>query len=289
MIVVDATLFGVLNDARARQRQRCRRRRIWITAAVAIAGRDGRSPCTAGRPRNAGGSPGAIEDCATVRRRMRLADHDHRDAKPIAIGDSPGTPTPATATDALPPRLTSDPLGGSQIFINYVRRARVITGGTYFIYPLRATTCGRLDTRGDAIALTNVTHCGIKGFSETFGGATASQIEAGKMLAYGGGCSRSLDTSLLTGVVPDGVATVTLHYRAGTRRRLQPQAGTGSHDHNHRREQRHRRHDPAGPRQRSLLDHDNLARHQRPDHQDVHPLVGVDGPPERVARAWITK
>jgi len=209
--MVDATLFGVLNDARARRR----RRRIRITAVVAVAavttvalgllvGRG--TPASRTGPSKT--APLLVVGCAS---------------KTTTTGTPSGSllailgvlRRPATPVDALPVRLTRNPLGGAQIFINYVRRARVVTGGTYYIYPLRATTCGRADTRGDSVALTDVTHCGASGASETFGGATASQLESGDMLAYGGGCSRSLDTSLVTGVLPDGVATVALHYRAG--------------------------------------------------------------------------
>jgi len=130
---------------------------------------------------------------------------------------------PATPADTPSPQieaaLTRNPIGGSQVFINYLRRARVTPTSTYYLYPVRATNCGQLAGSGESIILSDVPKgCGPPGTGVAFssiGGISAAAIEAGHALEYGGGCSRSLDTSLVSGIVPDGVATVTLNYPAG--------------------------------------------------------------------------
>jgi hypothetical protein len=118
---------------------------------------------------------------------------------------------PATPADSFRPSplLTR----GVRIFVNYVRRARVVSGSTYYVYPVFATPCGVLSGQsGESMALTDVTHsCG----TGTVAGLTAVQIRQGEALSYGGDCSRSLLLSQVSGIVPDGVAAVTLHYPAG--------------------------------------------------------------------------
>jgi hypothetical protein len=128
---------------------------------------------------------------------------------------------PAGPADALPSRfrqsLVNHPIGGAQVFVNYVRLARTTATGSYFIYPVQAPNCGPLARTGQTIAVAKVAdHCGADhGAIGTVGGITVAGIESGKALAYGGDCSHSLDSSLVFGVVPDGVATVALHYPAG--------------------------------------------------------------------------
>jgi hypothetical protein len=130
---------------------------------------------------------------------------------------------PATPADTPSPKLeealTRFPIGGSQVFVKYIRRARVTPTGTYYVYPVRATHCGQLPVSGESIVLSDVLKgCGPVPVGVTIGsvgGLSAAQIEAGHALEYGGGCFRSLDTSLVSGIVPDGVATVTLIYPAG--------------------------------------------------------------------------
>jgi hypothetical protein len=116
---------------------------------------------------------------------------------------------PATPGDAFRPL----PWPGERIFVNYTRRARVVSGSTYYVYPVLATPCSVLAHRsGESMALADVTPCGGTG---TVDGMTAVQIRQGEALSYGGGCSRSLVSSQVSGIVPDGVATVTFHYPAG--------------------------------------------------------------------------
>jgi hypothetical protein len=120
----------------------------------------------------------------------------------------------ATAGDTLPPKIlafitSGSPLqAGRQIFINYVRRARVISGTSYYLIPVLYNGCGRFKITGE----------GIQQWQQRGGGggsgggdADATQIEQAQ--AYGS--TGSFTHSTITMIVPDGVATATLHYPAG--------------------------------------------------------------------------
>lgn len=118
----------------------------------------------------------------------------------------------ATSADALPPG--AGPGFGDDIYVRYVRRARVVAGTTYFIFPVLVSACGRAGAHEGIWEW--ATHVpighGLYG-GEGGGGATASAIEQGRDL--GGGPPGSSRSSTLEMVVPDGVAMVTLHLRAG--------------------------------------------------------------------------
>jgi hypothetical protein len=118
----------------------------------------------------------------------------------------------ATAVDHIPRSLHLFG-AGSNAFVHYVRRTRVVNGSPYFIYPAIIAGCGRharqgmmhLDTRidlgGGAIGATGG------------GGASATDIEQGKDI--GTGPPGSSTSSTLTMIVPDGVAKVLLRFPAG--------------------------------------------------------------------------
>jgi hypothetical protein len=121
---------------------------------------------------------------------------------------------PATAADALPAGLkqffeTSAEVSGRQVFIDDVGTS-VVTGVTYYVIPIRYTGCGQLPLRatGDAVMLW--------GGSSGGGSGTAALIDArGMWGSESGGTGADPGRTTFLGVVPDGVATVTLHYPAG--------------------------------------------------------------------------
>jgi hypothetical protein len=118
---------------------------------------------------------------------------------------------PATPADAFRPL----PSRGVRIFVNYIRRARVVSGSTYYVYPVLATPCDLPSLgSGESMALADATHSCGTGTGTVFG-MTDVQIRQGRALTYGGDCSRSLLRSQVSGIVPDGVAAVTLHDPAG--------------------------------------------------------------------------
>ena len=118
---------------------------------------------------------------------------------------------PATAVDHIPQRLHL--LGaGSNAFVHYVRRTRVVNGSPYYIYPAIVAGCGSHARQGMMHLDTNIDLGGAIGATGG-GGASAADIEQGRDI--GTGPPGSSTSSTLTMIVPDGVARVTLRYPAG--------------------------------------------------------------------------
>lgn len=103
----------------------------------------------------------------------------------------------------LAPALTSDfalegPVYHRQVFTNYIRLVHDRSGAGYYLVPTLITPCMSAIKPYDGVA--------VFGPSGGGGAATAAQIEDGRSWGYGGTAASML--------VPDGVATVTLRYRA---------------------------------------------------------------------------
>ena len=100
----------------------------------------------------------------------------------------------------------------SAVFVHYIRRARVVDGSPYYIYPAIVGGCGTGEKPHQGIMDLgkdlDLGHGLIGG-----GGATAAGIERGE--DAGSGSPGSATSATITLVVPDGVAKVTLHYPAG--------------------------------------------------------------------------
>ena len=120
---------------------------------------------------------------------------------------------PATAADAIPQQLAGRGLT-RDVFVRYIRRARVVAGSPYYIYPAIVGGCGVENEREGIMELaTNINlGAGIIGGSGG-GGGDAADIEQGRMVATGPPGSPTSTT--LTMIVPDGVADVTIHFPAG--------------------------------------------------------------------------
>jgi hypothetical protein len=103
----------------------------------------------------------------------------------------------------------------SAVFVHYIRRARVVDGSPYYIYPAILGGCGTGEKA----------HEGVMGLAKNVdlghglvggtggGGGDAARIEQGREVSSGPPGSSTSET--ITMVVPDGVATVTLHYGPG--------------------------------------------------------------------------
>jgi hypothetical protein len=122
---------------------------------------------------------------------------------------------PATPADALPAGVKAfltkpilNPLG-REIFVNYIRRARVISGTAYYVMPAVYTGCGAFKSR-EGVMLEDVRSGGGGGGG---GAGGAAQIEQGS--SYGTGPPGGFGRTTITMLVPDGVASVTLRYPAG--------------------------------------------------------------------------
>jgi hypothetical protein len=91
-------------------------------------------------------------------------------------------------------------LGGEEgIFIHYIRLARVVSGTSYYVMPL-AKGCG---SSAEEVLLNARSSQG-----SGFAGATLAQIQQGR----DHGSQGSGASSVVSGIVPDGVARVTLTY-----------------------------------------------------------------------------
>jgi hypothetical protein len=216
---------GVIEEARARERRH--RAIAGIVSALAVAGiaaivlashggGDGRSPAAQGpahaHPQRAVNAPETLAACVS-----------HQNGR----GVDEGTPSrsllsilgvlrrPATKADALSGSLFSfftsggaARVRGEEIFVRYVRRARVIGDRSYYLIPSVFSGCGVLKLTGEGIT---VWRQDGGGGGSGGGDADASEIEQGEAYA-----SESVFThTSITMLVPDGVATVTLQYPAG--------------------------------------------------------------------------
>jgi hypothetical protein len=101
------------------------------------------------------------------------------------------------------------------VFVHYIRRARVVAGSPYYLYPAVVGGCGTREKPREGVMMlatkVDLGH-GLIGGSGG-GGATAAEIEQGQLASSGPPGSSTSAT--ITMVVPDGVASVTLHYPAG--------------------------------------------------------------------------
>jgi hypothetical protein len=118
---------------------------------------------------------------------------------------------PATAADRIPRALAAQG-AGSNAFVHFVRRTRVVRGSSYYIYPA-ILGCGGQAHQGMMHLDTNVDLGGGAIGATGSGGATAADIEQGQ--DAGTGPPGSSTSSTVTMIVPDGIAKVTLRYPAG--------------------------------------------------------------------------
>jgi hypothetical protein len=210
---------GVIEEARARQRRHRRGAGGAFVAAVALA---------AILLGFAGGHGGSHPGSASAQARRSPARTAH--LSPALCGSGKGKSLQGAPSKSLlsilsvlrRPASAAD--GGSGIaargvvqgvFVNYIRRARVVAGSSYYIYPAILGGCGTGEAPHQGIndLATHVNlGAGIIGGSGE-GGATATQIEQGQ--AVGTGPPGSSTSATITMIVPDGVASVTLRYPAG--------------------------------------------------------------------------
>ena len=103
----------------------------------------------------------------------------------------------------------------SAVFVHYIRRARVVDGSPYYVYPAILGGCGTGEAPHEGVMEMgkdlDLGH-GIRG-GDGGGGSDAAAIDAGQ--AAGSGAPGSATSATLTIIVPDDVAMVTLYYPAG--------------------------------------------------------------------------
>ena len=114
---------------------------------------------------------------------------------------------PATTEDALPPRVLARER--NEVFVRYIRRARVASGQSYYVVPTFHVQCAPLKP----VEVITLWSLGAKSPGGQVGAPTATVFKnaGGLFGSFGTGASKNLTVA---GVVPDGVASVTLHYAA---------------------------------------------------------------------------
>lgn len=205
---------GVIEEARARQRRhRAVTGALIVVAAVAVI-LSGTTGGGGGSHLRSASSPARPSATHARRSQASCTGKALRGAPDKSLLTILGVlRRPATASDAL-----SGIAGGGIVrgtFTRYIRRARVVAGSPYYVYPAVVGGCGTREKPREGIMMlarnVDLGH-GLIGATGG-GGATAAQIEQGQLA--GSGPPGSSTSATLTMVVPDGVASVTLHYPAG--------------------------------------------------------------------------
>jgi hypothetical protein len=121
---------------------------------------------------------------------------------------------PASSADAIGAHLVGRGII-SDVFVHYIRRARVVSGSSYYVYPAIIGGCGTGESKHQGIAdLAMHVNLGAGIIGGTGGGgASAAEIESGRDV--GSGPPGSSTSATLTMIVPDGVANVEFRYPAG--------------------------------------------------------------------------
>jgi len=176
--------FGVIDDARVLQRRTRRRRARAVAAVAAVTGVGvlvGLSVSS-----SAGGSPSpALLSTLDVLRR------------------------PATEADRLPAWIAADLEQHATIFMPYVRRALVADGFTFYVIP----EISQSPFNGETVAGASLLALAK---TEAHGGADASTVAEIKRDELTGTLGLRGARTLVEGIVPNGVRSLTLRYAAGT-------------------------------------------------------------------------
>jgi hypothetical protein len=97
-----------------------------------------------------------------------------------------------------------------------VRRARVVSARSYYVIPVRSVGCGSSKPH-EGVTLVCALQAGGRIVEAGVGGsATSTQIDENGMFLVGGSCLHTTNATLIAGVVPDRVTSITLHYPAST-------------------------------------------------------------------------
>jgi hypothetical protein len=206
---------GVITEARARQRRHRSIAAVVLAAAIAalvlgFAGGGGGAHGARGhlRPGRAPGTGSRTSIAACLSRPRGGALHGKPSDSLLSILGV--LRRRATPSDALPAKarffLLDRNFGGAEVYVNYIRRARVIDGVSYYVYPQLEDLCGRTSQPSAGLLQWG------GGSGTSWGGmGTAATIQQGSQ----GGTTGSFTHTTIEMLIPDGVTTVTLHYPAG--------------------------------------------------------------------------
>jgi hypothetical protein len=202
--------LGVLEDAWARQR---RRRQRWLLAIVVtvvsvslltVAFRHGANSGVApSAPTRSTHLPITTASCTFAPRPPTRGLPSRSLLSILGV-----LRRPATRADTF----RADFLGFTDsVYVDDIRLARTVHGGSFYVVPVRVLPCGRLKPKQYDTVLLYFVHrvAGRVLDSSGSSGSTASQIQQV-------GMSAPPRDGFIYGIVPDGVATVTMRYPSAT-------------------------------------------------------------------------
>jgi hypothetical protein len=210
---------GVIEEARARQRRRqCLGAALSVAAAggalvvLAVSG-GGASGRGAAGLRQAGGRPVASGKATlAAAAKCVLARPPH----PTTVSAPTGSWLAALGVLRRPQR-TSDAIPrhaylsyNQEVFVRYIRRARVVGGSAYWVWPAIITRCGGAKPYEGLMFFTGSSRTGGRPMGGSVGETLTAFEQYGDFFTEGGRSS----IATVQGIVPDGVASVTLHYPA---------------------------------------------------------------------------
>jgi hypothetical protein len=214
MLAAPYIRFGVVRDARARQR---RERLLFAAVAVVasaltvalVVGWSGGERSGSPAVGNHGVGPVAIVRCLSPG---------------VAGGVVGGSPSadllsilavlrrPPGPADLLPAQVQP----AMSVYGSYIRNARTLSGRTFYVMANRVSGCGRFKPR-DGVGLACVQRVdGQIVDAQSTSGVSANRVEHGGLFLAGGSCLQAASATLIAGVVPDGVATITVRYPTDT-------------------------------------------------------------------------
>jgi hypothetical protein len=133
----------------------------------------------------------------------------------LGVFRKPATPRSVPSTIASRFTRPVDRLIGREVYVNYLRLARVFDGVAYYIVPIRYDGCGAIERSGDGIWL--LTDDGGES------GGNVTDIEQGTWVGTSGpGIPGNPHSGTVQMVVPDGVASATISYPAGPANGFKP-------------------------------------------------------------------
>jgi hypothetical protein len=215
----EAATAGVIKEARARQRRQqsvvvALAVAAFVAVMVAFGSLGGSSTAASGalhRARPSGSHLRAtLIACPTPSFSDRTPDPSLLATLGVLRRPATAADAPATLTNSIAARLVF-----GQVFVNYIRLARVIAGVPYYVMAVRPTACDdpHLWNGQEGVVMWT----GPRGYTA----GTAATIRQGLSFDQ---TAIAFARSTIAMVVPDGVATVTLKYPAGP---------IGGYDHRH--------------------------------------------------------
>jgi hypothetical protein len=214
---VEALDAGVIEEARKRQRRHRGRAGTATVLVAAIAAVVVGLVAGGGNDGTPGSHASGAQPAAPITTAACITAPSSRNT---------GTPTPGflallgvlrqpdTSADSLPAQIEST-LNGEDVYVNYIRRAQVIGSRSFFVVPVGFGCDSTTPSQGVLLACIQRANQHITD-ADVGSDSTAAQVRASGMFLAGGSCLHTTKATLIAGIVPDPVTSVTLRYPSVT-------------------------------------------------------------------------